>query len=137
MSELNILIPDETIKLRETEVCISPCKVSQLRKILGLINKYVEKIAETEDMIELTRFLLNDSGEQGLNDIFAVLISCCKFQKDSVDSKFLDNLFYDELALLVSKFLQLNKDFFGRIAKQVSGAVAKEQPKIGENKSPD
>lgn len=129
MSELDILISDRTISLRDkNSVTLRPCKVLQLRKILGLINKYVDEIAKNEDAIALTKFLLQDSGEQGLNDVFEVLKSCSDVgsKSDSEQATFFDNLYYDELALLVTKFLEMNKDFFSSLGKKLGKAVISE-----------
>ncbi len=140
MSELDILIGDRTISLRDkNSITLRPCKVLQLRKILGLINKYVDEIAKNEDAIALTKFLLQDSGEQGLNDVFEVLKSCSDVgsKSDSEQTTFFDNLYYDELALVVTKFLEMNKDFFVSLGKKLSKAVISEpEPsKTGESKS--
>ncbi len=139
MSELDILISDRTISLRDkNSITLRPCKVLQLRKILGLINKYVHEIAKNEDAIALTKFLLQDSGEQGLNDVFEVLKSCSDVgsKSESEQTTFFDNLYYDELALLVTKFLEMNKDFFVSLGKKLGKAVNSEpEPsKTGENK---
>lgn len=130
-SELDILISDREIKLRDDQVItLRPCKVLQLRKILGLVNKYVDQIAQNEDEIELTKFLLQDSGEQGLSDVFTVLKSCSQIDKSEAksDDEFFDNLYYDELALLGTKFLEMNKDFFASLGKSLSKAVLKDTP---------
>ena len=138
-SELDILISDRTIPLRDKKsITLRPCKVLQLRKILGLINKYVDEIAKNEDAIALTKFLLQDSGEQGLNDVFEVLKSCSDVgsKSESEQTTFFDNLYYDELALLVTKFLEMNKDFFSSLGKKLGKAVNSEPEasKTGESK---
>ena len=139
-SELDILIADRTISLRDkNSITLRPCKFLQLRKILGLINKYVDEIAKNEDAIALTKFLLQDSGEQGLNDVFEVLKSCSDVgsKSDAEQTTFFNNLYYDELALLVTKFLEMNKDFFASLGKKLGKAVISEPEasKTGESKS--
>ncbi len=126
MSELDILIGDRIITLRDKKsITLRPCKVLQLRKILGLINKYVDEIAKNEDAIALAKFLLQDSGEQGLNDVFEVLKSCSNIgsKSESEQTSFFENLYYDELVLLVVKFLEMNKDFFATLGKKLTKAV--------------
>ena len=142
MSELDILISDRQIKLRDNQlITLRPCKVIDLRKILGLVNKYVAKIAENEDAIQLAKFLLEDSGEQGLNDVFTILKSCSKVDKSEAQSndEFFNNLYYDELFLLVTKFIEMNKDFFSSLGKTLKKAVNPEQEplKTGESFAAD
>lgn len=129
-SELNILIGDREIPLRDNNaIVLRPCKVLQLRKILALVNKYVEQLAKSEDAMELTKFILNDSGEQGLNDVFVVLTSCSDLGSKSKEEQtsFFDSLYYDELALLVTKFIEMNKDFFSSLGDKLSKAVEPEE----------
>ena len=136
--ELDILIADRTVKLRDKKsIILRPCKVLQLRKILGLINKYVDQIAKNEDAVLLVKFLLEDSGEQGLNDVFEVLKSCSDISDKSQEDQesFFDDLYYDELALLVTKFLEMNKDFFGSLVEKVSEAVSSEPSPTGGSRS--
>ncbi|MEM8828760.1 MAG: hypothetical protein AAGE96_05315 [Cyanobacteria bacterium P01_G01_bin.19] len=140
MSELDILIGDREITLRnDNAIVLRPCKVLQLRKILGLVNKYVEQLAKTEDAVELTKFILEDSGEQGLNDVFVILKSCSDLddKKEDEQISFFNNLYYDELALLVTKFIEMNKDFFlslGRKLERVVSPEDKTESKTGESK---
>ena len=120
MSELNILIPDETITLRDgVTVSMRPCRVKQLKEILGVISRYVDQIAQNDDMIQLAKYFLADSGEQGLKDIYLILQATTSIDKDEV----FDNLLYDELLLLVVKFLEMNKDFFKRVGEKLKGAI--------------
>ena len=124
MSELSILIPDESISLRDVVISMRPCKVKQLKEILGVISKYIDKIAETEDTIELAKYILSDSGEQGLKDIYLVLRSTTNVDKDET----FDNLLYDELVLLVVKFLEMNKDFFKRVGEKLKPTIEESKP---------
>lgn len=140
MSELDILIGDRNITLREKKaIVLRPCKVLQLRKILGLINKYVEQIVKTDDAVELTKFLLKDSGEQGLSDVLTILTFCSDVgsKTEKEQQEFFDSLYYDELALIVTKFLEMNKDFFLSLGEKLSKVVNPEpeqQPtKTGAN----
>ena len=136
MSELSILIPDENVSLRHgINLVMRPCQVKQLKEILGVVSKYIDKIAETDDTIELAKYMLADSGEQGLKDIYLVLRAATSInaevlektdleftKKDTLDdkkNKLFDNLLYDELVLLVVKFLEMNKDFFKRIGEKM------------------
>ena len=134
MSELNILIPDEKINLREIEIEMRPCKVRELKHILGIISRYVDKLAETEDTFELAKYLLGDSGEQGLKDVYTILLTCSNVSGEET----FDELLYDELTLLVVKFLEMNKDFFKRIGKKLNPQKEKEanqnSKKIGASK---
>lgn len=132
MSELNILIPDEKIKLRDVEICIRPCRVRELREILNIVSRYVEKLAETDDTFELAKYLLGDSGEQGLSDVYTILSTCSNVDSQST----FDELLYDELTLLVVKFLEMNKDFFKRVGEKLNPQKEDKQnlPKTGANK---
>ena len=147
MSELSILIPDENVSLRDINLVMRPCQVKQLKEILGVVSKYIDKIAETEDTIELAKYILADSGEQGLKDIYLVLRSATSLnaevlekldldfdKKDTLDdkkNKLFDNLLYDELVLLVVKFIEMNKDFFKRIGEKLK-PPAEPQVKTGQ-----
>lgn len=130
MSELSILIPDEQITLRDGfAISMRPCKVRQLKEILGILARYVDKLAETDDTIELAKYLLNDSGDQGLQDVYHVL----KATTSVTDDEIFDNLLYDELIILVCKFVEMNQDFFKRIGIKMR---AKEKMKTGEKLQP-
>ena len=152
MSELSILIPDETISLRHgINLSMRPCQVKQLKEILGVISRYVDKIAETDDTIELAKYLLADSGEQGLKDIYLILRNVISIptevlekldfdEKDNSEDKkdnskdkkdiLFDNLLYDELVLLVVKFLEMNKDFFKRIGSKLKPVTQEQNSKV-------
>ena len=134
MSELNILIPDEKIKLREIEIMMRPCKVRELKHILSIVSRYVDKLAETEDTFELAKYLLGDSGEQGLKDVYTILFTC----SDVSGEETFDELLYDELTLLIVKFLEMNKDFFKRIGEKLNPPkqeeVSQNSKKIGASK---
>ena len=136
MSELSILIPDEQITLRDGfSINMRPCRIKQLREILGIVARYVDKLAQTDDTLQLAKYLLDDSGEQGLQDVYFVLKATTSVDDDEV----FDNLLYDELILLVCKFLEMNKDFFKRVSSKMKGTEQKpiqSSKKTGEKSSP-
>lgn len=115
MNDLSILIPDENIELRETKVILKPCKLKDLKKALAIVSKYIDKIAEAEDSMILTKQILGDSGEEALTDIVSILEVCSDKSKE-----FFDELYYDELSLLVVKFIEQNKDFFTKMGNRLN-----------------
>lgn len=129
MSELDILIGDRTITMRSSgTITLKPCKVKQLKEVIGIVTKYLAQLGNTENAFDLAQDLLKDSGSEILSDTIKILSICSSTEHDKKElhEAVFEDLYYDELVNLLANFIEMNKDFFGGLAKKMTKEISPE-----------
>lgn len=133
MSDLNILIPAQTVETSAGSITLKPFKFRDFQTALTVVSKYVDLIATAESSGDMVRRILSSGGSETLGDV-ATLIKLTSGK----DPEFLDDLSWDEVFGLLLTIVEQNLDFFFRAGERLGSLGKKaETPNQQTQTGPD